>query len=306
MKISLHVYEAAVCATSMRFMIAAWIVFAAILFGLVSPAFAQKFKYETVAVPGAFNTILLGINDRGEILGIYQIAEHAEVKPFIFDRGELVDLTIPEECSLNATLWAMNNAREISVSFGEFELSQFKSCVIHDGQATIHEVDRLESINNKGTGAGNQDDRAVIVRRNGEFIPVKEPFGAVQSFATGINDKGHVVGYWRGPDSARRIGFLNVGKKQLILEADDGDTLPYFINNSGIVIGEVAGGEFFHWRKGNFTPINRPESASSWEITGFNSQGKIVGFYFDSDGQAVGFIGIPEGKGKKPRQPRQQ
>ncbi len=78
--------------------------------------------------------------------------------PCIFDRGARADFIIPEECSSNATLGAMNNAREITVSFGDFELSQFKTCVIHDGQVTIHDVDALDSINNRGTGAGTQDE----------------------------------------------------------------------------------------------------------------------------------------------------
>ncbi len=135
---------------------------------------------------------------------------------------------------------------------------------------------------------------------------MKVPAGAVQSFAIGINDKGHVVGYWRTPDSDRWIGFLNKGKKkQVILEVDEGDTRPYFINNAGDVIGET-GGEFFYWRKGAFTPIDQPDGASSWQITGFNNQGKIVGFYFDTNGRAVAFIGTPEKKGKKPRKPQQQ
>ena len=90
---------------------------------------------------------------------------------------------------------------------------------------------------------------------NGHVVTLAAP-GASATQATGINDRGEVV------------GMYTTGS-----------------GNNAVTHG-------FTWANGKFTTVNYP-AASSTTVNGVNNEGDIVGFYTDAAGNTDGFVGLP-------------
>lgn len=269
-------------------------------------AFAQ-FMYETFEYPDAIETRFVGINDQGEILGTYQLVNDGEVTPFILDRGEIIELTIPENCNNRPIFFAINSAREISLSF--FDGGGFSACIVRGDVGTVYgDVVQFAGLNDRGQAVGQEDRGAVMLTRKGEVVAVRVPPGTIRSTAMDINDKGQIVGFFQPDEDSLIRGFLVSRKKTTVITFPDdpdvtqGSVNPVFINNRGAIIIVSEAGFFSLYRKGKFTPIEPPAGVvnNDWDITGFNDTGQIVGWYFNGEGTTA-FIGTPQGKGKRKR-----
>jgi hypothetical protein len=116
------------------------------------------------------------------------------------------------------------------------------------------------------------------------------------TFVTGANDLGVAVGYGsteafiRAPDGS--FTYFDAG--------DLGLPMPAGINDQGVVTGTVvADGKFEGFIRaadGTLTIFDAPNDVKGTFPTSINSAGKIVGRFYDTNGQAHGFVRTARGK----------
>jgi probable HAF family extracellular repeat protein len=72
---------------------------------------AASFTFTTIDVPGAFGTVALGINQRGQIVGVYN--DSMEVHGFLYDRGVFTPIDVPGAGASNTTARGITPAGQI-------------------------------------------------------------------------------------------------------------------------------------------------------------------------------------------------
>src|SRR5262245_53222364 len=120
------------------------------------------------------------------------------------------------------------------------------------------------------------------------FMALDVP-GATRTVATGINNRGDVVGYYVTPDG-RGHGFLWADGEFITIDAADPTQFVtlHGINDRGDIVG-LAGFEGFVLSDGVFTSIQTPNGQ---DVVPFdiNNRGDIVGYY--SAGPGIGNVGF--------------
>jgi len=146
-------------------------------------------------------------------------------------------------------------------------------------------------INNAGeivgvfsTGTSNHG----FLYNGGAFTNIDVP-GSPDTFATGINASGQIVGYDENGD-----GFLYSGGSYQTFDDPLGlSTLPQAINAAGQIVGAYAtgsGAEGFLYSGGVFTTIDDPLGTGGTVAQSINAAGQIVGYYWDSNFNYHGFL----------------
>ncbi len=120
-------------------------------------------NYQTIAVPGATVTELLGINNNGQILG-ESYSAGSGTSFFIDTNGVFTDITVP--CAGQAGLAGFNDD-EIGVN----------------------------------CQTANDETAFIYNYVSGASTPLSLPFGSLQyEYITGLSDNGNVVGYYAAPE----------------------------------------------------------------------------------------------------------
>jgi hypothetical protein len=129
--------------------------------------------------------------------------------------------------------------------------------------------------------------------RAGNYLQLVNPDlpGILGSAATGVNDRGDVVGYWfkdAGDGINVKIqGFVIKAGKLFYV-----DLIPLGINSAGVIVGlSGAGNDGAILVDGVVTLIKYPGSAYT-QVHGINNKGQLVGHYVEA-GQTRGFIATP-------------
>jgi len=153
------------------------------------------------------------------------------------------------------------------------------------------------AINSAGTAAGwcNGSGGAIAFTwSKGKFTTIAYP-KATQTEATGINDKGDVVGLYFDSASVQH-GFSKIGTKYKTIDIK-GDTASdvYGINNAGTMcvyaITSAGGYSSFLYNGKTFKAISDPNAGTTGTVAHApNNKGDVAGTYFNSAGQAVGFL----------------
>ena len=153
------------------------------------------------------------------------------------------------------------------------------------------------AINSAGTAVGwcNGATGAIAFTwTKGKFTTVAYP-KATQTEATGINDKGHVVGFYLDSASVQH-GFVKKGAKYTTIDVK-GDTLTdaYGINNTDQIcvyaINTAGGYSSFLYNGKTFKKVAAPKAGTTGTVAHApNNKGDIAGTYFDSNGAAQGFL----------------
>lgn len=124
-----------------------------------------------------------------------------------------------------------------------------------------------------------------------------DPPGAMLTYPADINERGEIVGLYRGP--AGRKGFLRAPNGTLTDIVAPGTpflTFPQAISNSGEIVGFYANTpgfpRGFQLKRGVFTEIMVPDSADT-VVYGVDETGLMVGAFKDAAGAVHGFIRIP-------------
>lgn len=257
--------------------------------------------------PGARLTLVIGINQRGNMVGVYFIRHvkhgfYLESAP----SGEYVTLDFPG--AGYTAPGGINDKGEISGYYGERDGGTvtagdhgfvFRDCrfttVDYPGAAGT----RLLGINNAGDVIGySVDPPGGFIHSGGQFRTITCPDGR-PGVPHGINNKGHVVGSCGG---SRAPFLLTKGGVSLIdfragLFAD-APVVPFAINDRG----DIAGAYFFKKVRHGFILTAGParefievDPEPGTILHGINNRGQIVGFGGHS------FMGYP-GAGVPARQ----
>jgi hypothetical protein len=118
---------------------------------------------------------------------------------------------------------------------------------------------------------------------------------AIQTFAEGVNDLGHIVGQYQDSSGAWH-GYEESGSKFTEINVPFAGTTGTFavsINNSGEIVGLYnlgsGGGYGFTLIAGTYTSINYP-GATTATVSDVNNNGDIVGEYSDTSGTVHGYL----------------
>ena len=111
--------------------------------------------------------------------------------------------------------------------------------------------------------------------------------GTNSTVATGINDVGQIVGYYRDGTTFDYRGFVYTAGTFSVLDFPGGSTSLSGINNSGQIVGDSLSGGFLY-SGGTITATSGP-GGIALDPRGINNNGQIVGSFVDSTG-GHGFI----------------
>jgi hypothetical protein len=241
----------------------------------------------------------LGVNDRGEILGLYEGRDRV-IRHFVRDRkGRFAVIGDPPGTSgdrLSYEALDINNRGEI-VGFYNDEQGFTTTGFLRTRQG------RLKPIEVPGasvTGPFRINDRRQVVgiyvgadsavhgflRDDGEFATIDVP-GATATGVTGVNNRGQTVGFYVDAGGAYH-GFLREPRGRIATLPDApgaeptmGGTQPASINDRGQIVGlgyDARGGSrAFRLERGRFTLFDGSGDATYTRALDVNNRGQIVG-----------------------------
>jgi hypothetical protein len=253
-------------------------------------------------------TQLLGINDRGIIAG-YHGDENTEMTPnqgFTLqiddNKPKFTDENFPG--SVQTQVVGIDNAGD-TVGFyidsagatHGFLKPNEKDAITIDMPGTT--FNQLLGINNKGEDAGYFQDaaglqHAYVRQKDGSFLVLALPQPSSQ--ATGVNDKGTVVGFMQtSPTDMKSQGFILKNGKLKELQAPGSTfTQALGVNNSDDVVGSYVDANGvthgFVYDNGKWETVNGP-NATATVINGINNHDALVGFYTDQNTNTIGLVG---------------
>jgi probable HAF family extracellular repeat protein len=146
-------------------------------------------------------------------------------------------------------------------------------------------------INNAGQISGTYYDGSYhgFLYSHGTYTPLNVP-GAVATYATDINDKGQIVGYYS--DASGTHGFLYSDGRYTTLNGPSAfATYAYGINNRDQIVGvySASSNQPFFLHGGSYSPLNPPYSDAV--PTGITNTSQVVGFGIGgSEGGDIGWV----------------
>ena len=239
----------------------------------------RGFVVDNENFPGAVQTQVTGINDRGVTVGFWS---------------------------------AQNTASMSNDNFGFYwQDGRFHSVNFPTGDNAKPPVNQLLGVNNSDIAAGFYTNGQGSNRgyeyniRTRQFTRVSVP-GAPSGVngpsltAAAINNSGDVAGFYN-KTSSLVDGFLKLRDGRFITLAYPGASMTqaFGVNDSDEVVGAYTVGSGnsavthgFVWSGGKFAAINIP-GASSTTVNGINDENDLVGFYTDAKGNTDGFLALP-------------
>jgi len=176
-------------------------------------------KFTAINFPKGTGTQAMGINDKGDIVGLYFDTAGAQ-HGFSKIGKKYTSIDVKNETS--AAAWGINNAGQITVyavnSIGNYDSflktgTKFKK--ISDPKATgVGTV--VHTVNNKGDIAGTyyNSDRTIHgwLLHDGKYYDIDDPKGSALTRTYGLNDKLEIVGRY-SPSSGGNVGFKATTKQ---------------------------------------------------------------------------------------------
>lgn len=223
-------------------------------------------EYILVRYPGATMTDFVGINERGQTVGVATV--DGVLVHFLYERGSFTPLSLP---GLPTDL---NNRGEIVGSHVDGTGThgfRYRDGVVETIDVPGSTITVVSGINDIGEIVGWYEAAGMSVRgfieQDGEFATLAFP-GALETRAVDINNRGDIVGQLQQSLGVR--GFVYDGEFHAFVvpesvHCEGGNaypaTFPDGINERGVIVGEwygYAAGEF-----GGFvaTPSRRPGAA---------------------------------------------
>ncbi len=282
--------------------IAMFVVLLASVFSLAqleaaAPA-AASYRFITVDVPGFTFTQVRGINDFGELVGVYR-DQASLTHGFLLSYGNYTFLDFPGASQTYAR--GINNQGTV-VGFFFDNLGNFHGFTYQNGN--FRQIDypgalgtTARSINNLGQISGDYDDPNGInihgfVLTNGKFRVFDFP-GATLTQGYGINDHDQVVGSY-SLDGSTLNGYYFRNGKFTSYDVQGFETEILALNNVGQAAGYYAGLDADHSfviSTGGLVTLDPPGSVAALG-QGINSLGVVVGSYNDGL-RSHGYVAIP-------------
>jgi uncharacterized membrane protein len=260
--------------------------------------------YTNVDLPGMPTTEVFNINDIGQQVGEFQDALGIQHGYVTDERGVLTAIDFPGATATAAE--GINNHGDIvgiyfdgaGVIHGFLQQNGVLTSIDFPGAILTFPIE----INDGGqiVGEYRSADRGIhgFLLDNGQFSTIDHGPTAGRtalSFASGINNRGELVGPFFDPRTFR--GFLDskTGSQQLDIPGQ-GDTEPDAINNPGDIVGTYDDINFlthgFLRANGSYQTVDFPGGNTTLPF-GINSQQQIVGVYFDDAGNPHSFLAVP-------------
>ncbi len=291
---------------------------------------AQGYTYETVDYPGAPNTQVFGINDRGDAVG--NGFDNVGRYPFIYDTRKRTFADVAGVIGFdNIAILANSDAGILGGSvFDGFSGTESGLILDKQGNATIVQhpdavfFTQVRGLNNRGLAVGFRDDADpqifgvgfIFDPKDGSFIDL---IPSVQTIAQGINSRGDVAGsaiFLPGEDpcdtgfpGTTRYGWLRTtdgnityftvnGQRTSARGISDAGTIvgftadPFTLETKGFV-AELDGTQCQDVAIANEDLVVFPGSTTTFGA-GINNSGVVSGSYVDDLGFLKGFVATPQ------------
>jgi uncharacterized membrane protein len=271
---------------------------AAFLIAFFPLALAQG-TYTQIDVPGAGTTACLGINQAGDIVGVYYNV--AIPHGFLLSGGVFTTIDYPGASS--AVAQGINDIGQIVGQYtgaidGGFiydEQTQTYTTIYHPGSTQTYAT----AINNAGTTVGvivNQV-RFVAFELNGKTYRRILPRGFVSSGVGGINNLGVVV-VIACPSVESCTPFLFKQGQFQRLRIPAHDAAPIGLNDTNAIVGyyldAMQNAVGFLYQNNTLQSLTFP--GSMWTVAaGVNNVGEVSGYFGDASGIEHGFTWTPPG-----------
>ncbi len=223
-------------------------------------------------VPGAVQTQVTGLNNRGVTVGFWS---------------------------------GQNTASQMNANIGFYTWEgRFRSVAFPARDTSSPAVNQLLGVNDAGIAVGFWTDAKgnphgyTYSITSGQFRSVIVP-GSVSDTATGINDWGAISGFYTGPGGVTRAFMKGPGGRITRLTYPGATTTQAFgINKRGEVVGTYMTGSGnsarsfgFTWtRQAGFRRITAPFGFGRTTINGVNDAGDLVGFFTGPAGKTHGLL----------------
>ena len=282
------------------------------------------FRFTTLDVPGAQGgTVIQGINDRGQLVGEYTVANFSGPGPVtgdpypqaFVDTGGTITTIGPGGLPYGQNSFAtgINNRGQIVGHSGHYETTA-RGFLYQNGQFT--QIDApgntafttAYGINDFGQVVGaylpfaspGGRESGFVWTSNGTFQTIAYP-GAAGTEAHGINNRGWIVGDYVPSGGGNNHGFLDVnGHFQTIDVPGAVSTVAEGVNNVGEIVGTFYDGSHSHGfvdLGGRFDIIDVPGATDTF-VHGVNDFGQLVGaFQTSASAPFNGFVATPSGGG---------
>jgi parallel beta-helix repeat protein len=232
---------------------------------LAPAALGQLTNFEVIDYPGAAATFVYGINDAGDIVGMYQTPDQKR-HGFLLRGGRFTTIDYPGATGTWAH--AVNASGDVAGVYAD-------SANLQHGYALS----------------------------NGNFKAIDFP-GAGQTMIYGMNSRGDLTGMYFAPgDTSKHFGWVLLGGRYFTIDHPSPNNMSCgtWIGEDGEVGGHVKekNGAYhgYIWKDGKFTliPIEGGAAWQYWDsIYGVDAAGQILATYTDARGKQRGVL-IREG-----------
>ena len=263
---------------------------------LAVTAAAQTPAYTTLDFPGATATLAWGINNRGDVVGLYTLPDKTN-HGFLWSGGRLTSIDFPG--ATNTDTYGINSQGDI---VGDYTLDgAMHGFVYTQGRYVTVDipgaaVTALAAINNSGeiVGAYNlavNDGMARTAIIKGDVIRKYDYPNATSTLGNGINDAGDLVanytiagvthGFMRSNGANTTIDFPGATFTGVYGISSGGDMVGRYRDAAGVTHGFIYSG-------GKYTTLDIA-NATATGIDAINSVGDLVGRY-TSNGVTHAFV----------------
>jgi probable HAF family extracellular repeat protein len=260
----------------------------------------HELTFTQIDFPGATFTEANGINNRGQIVGLFGDAGGV-FHGFLLEDGAFTQIDFP-----GAPQTLPNDINDRGQVVGVFGASLLDAhgFLLHDGVFT--QIDFPGALATVGLGI---NDRGQIVGGfidaggaqhgflldNGVFTQIDVP-GSPGTAPFDIDRRGRILGLFGDAGGAEHGFLLDDGVFTQIDVPGGVDTNPLGINDRGQIVGHVGPVGAFHgflFDEGAFTQIDFP-GAPNTIVNGINDRGEIVGNFTDAVGVDHGLLATKE------------
>lgn len=254
---------------------------------------AQTPGYTTIDYPGATSTSAWGINNRGEVVGVYSLPDKS-THGFLWSGGRISSIDFPAATGTDA--WGINSRGDI---VGDYTIDGVThTFVLTAGRFVTVDVPgasltSLAGIDSSGGlfGIYNLPDKSThtVVIKGQATVNSDHPGGVTQG--NGINNPGDLVGNYTIAGATH--GYLqSKGKFTTFDFPNSAFTGAYGISDGGDIVGryrDAAGATHgYVYSGGTFTAIDIP-GATQTAVSAINSVGDFAGRY-TSGGVSHAFV----------------